>query len=135
MPYKIRHNRFTITALLGAVVILGVCGFVLGNMRDLLFGAPFAIETVQDGTTLTEGFLPISGKARHARSVTMNGRTIFIDRDGNFTDGVILSPGYNVVEVILRDQFGKEKVTTYHLVLDEATAVAQVRPPEMNYQQ
>lgn len=114
----------TSSVLIG-VGIIGVLGFASFNMRDLLFGTPLTIHTAKDGDTLSEGFLPVSGKAHHARAVFINGRTVFTDRDGNFADGVILSPGYNVVEVTLRDQFGKEKVKTYHLVLEQQEAVAQ----------
>lgn len=122
------HKKITIVAALTGLAVILVLGFVFGNIRDVIFGAPLSIHTVSDGTTLSNGFLPISGNAQHARTVSINGRPITIDRSGDFTDGVLLSPGYNVVEVALRDQFGKEKVRTYHLVLDEtgtdAAAVA-----------
>lgn len=124
-PIKQHKPSLTLsTALLGVAGIL-VLGFVSFNMRDILFGTPLVIHTANDGDTLSEDFLPVSGKARHAEAVRINGRNVFTDRDGNFADGVILSPGYNVVEVTLRDQFGKERVKTYRLVLEEQEAVAQ----------
>ena len=135
MKYKIKHNRFSVTAALLVLVVLGVFGFVLGNMRDLLFGAPLTITTASNGATLTDGYLPVSGKATHARDVRINGRLVTIDREGNFSDAVLLSPGYNVITVASRDQFGKEAVKTYHLVLDESSAVAQVPEPSARYQQ
>jgi hypothetical protein len=128
MPYTLNHKKITMVAALSGLAVILVLGFVFGNIRDVIFGAPLSIDTVSDGTTLSSGFLPISGNAQHARTVSINGRPIVIDRNGNFTDGVLLSPGYNVVEIALRDQFGKEKVKTYHLVLDQngtdAAAVA-----------
>jgi hypothetical protein len=57
--------------------------------------------------------------------MTINGRIISIDRQGNFSDGVILSPGYNIVEVAQKDQFGKEKKQTYHWVASPSLTVAQ----------
>lgn len=128
MAYKkLLHHHLPLPTLLAGAVILGIFAFVIGNMRDMLFGAPLSIATVADGTTLSEGSLPISGKAKHARELFINGRSILIDREGNFSDLVLLSPGYNVVEVMLRDQFGKEKTERYHLVLDESDAVASLR--------
>ncbi len=129
-----KKRTFTLAPILIGLIVIGVFAFAIENMRDLLFGSPLEVATASDGTTLTEGFLPVVGKAKHARSVTVNGRDIQIDRDGNFSDAVLLSPGYNVVEVALLDQFGKEKVKTYHLVLDESDTVAQV-PTENRYQQ
>jgi len=127
MPYKLTRKKISLSVALIGVVITLVFGFVFGNMRDLLLGSPLSVKTASNGATLTDGFLPISGNARHARIVLINGRSVAIDREGNFVDGVILSPGYNVVEIALKDQFGKEKVKTYHLVLDETSAVAQVK--------
>ncbi len=91
------------------------------NTKDLIFGSPLSIVTATDGTTVESAFLPVSGNAKHARDVRINGRSVTLDRKGNFADSVILSPGYNVVEVALKDQFGKEKVKTYHLVVREET--------------
>jgi uncharacterized protein YfaP (DUF2135 family) len=68
--------------------------------------------------------LPITGNAAHAAQITINGRPIGTDRQGNFTDGVILSPGYNIVEVAETDQFGKEKTKTYHWVASPSPTVA-----------
>jgi hypothetical protein len=124
MTHTIKHKKITTVALTTGLGIVLVLGFVFGNIKDLLFGAPLSIHTVADGTTLSEGFLPVSGNARHAKSVSINGREVAIDRSGNFVDGVLLSPGYNVVEVALRDQFGKQKVKAYHLVLSETDTVA-----------
>jgi hypothetical protein len=126
MPNPIRQKTITTFALATGLVVLSVLGFIFGNVRDLLFGAPLAIHTINDGTTLSDGFLPVQGNAGHAKTVSINGRVVAIDRKGNFADGVLLSPGYNVLEIALRDQFGKEKVKTYHLVLSETDTVAAV---------
>ncbi len=112
---------------------LAVAGLIFYNSKDMLFGAPLKVETVADGTTLEDAFLPISGIARHARELAINGRSVALDRKGNFNDGVLLSPGYNVVEVALRDQFGNRKVKTYRLVVQENTTVATA--PSEQYQQ
>ena len=128
-------QRVSLPQAIFAVVLVGLFGFVYFNMKDLIFGAPLVIKTAQDGATLSEGLLPIHGTARHARTVLINGRSIFTDREGNFADGVVLSPGYNVVEVTLRDQFGKEKVKTYHLVYETSETVAQSNEGTVHYQQ
>ena len=121
---KLMKSPFTLTA--GLYVLLGtmVLGLVAYNVKDLVFGTPLTVTTTTDGATLTTPFLPISGTARHARELLINGRPVAIDREGVFTDEVVLSPGYNIVEVAFKDQFGKQKVRTYHVVVDTPTAVA-----------
>lgn len=125
MPYKMKHTHRTLLSVIIATLVIGIGGFVVRNVHDSLFGAPLSINTALDGTTLSDGFLPVAGNAKHARSVLINGRTVPIDRSGHFADAVLLSPGYNVVEVALYDQFGGHKVRTYHFVLDESGAVAR----------
>lgn len=129
MAFKRQSKKVSVTAALLALAVIGILCFVFSNMRDMLLGTPLSVATATDGTTLSDGFLPITGNARHARSVSINGRNVSIDRDGKFVDGVLLSPGYNVVEIASRDQFGKEERKTYHLVLDETHAVAIIQPP------
>lgn len=116
-------NRIIITAL-----IMAVCGLVFYNIRDMVFGTPLKVVAATDGATLDDTFLPLSGVARHAQQLLINGRTVAIDRTGKFTDAIILSPGYNIVEVALKDRFGNTETRTYHWVVEVSPAVAQATP-------
>ena len=125
-----KKNTLSLVTALAVLVILGVLGFALGNMHDLLFGSPLTVNSIKDGATLKDGFLPIIGNTKHSKNISLNGRSLFVDREGNFIDGIILSPGYNVVEIATLNQFGKEKIKTYHLVLDVDESIAVVRQAE-----
>jgi len=129
------YKKHTITArsLCIALIAIGIFVLIGTNMKDLLFGAPLSVTAAEDGATLTESYLPVEGNARHAKSVLLNGRSIAIDRDGNFSDSVILSPGYNEVAVAVEDKFGNAKTKVYHLVVLENPAVAEA--PHVTYQQ
>jgi len=109
-------------------LVLAVAGLVFYNMRDMVLGTPLEVVTAKDGATLEDTFLPLTGVARHARELLINGRTVAIDRSGKFTDAIILSPGYNIVEVALKDRFGNTDTRTYHWVVEESPAVAQALP-------
>lgn len=110
--------------LLGlGIAVVALIGY---NMRDRILGTPLVITTAKDGTTIDSPFLPIAGTARHARSLSINGRAVTIDRKGAFTDEVLLSPGYNIVEVSLTDQFGGQKTKMYQIVVNAPQAVATV---------
>jgi hypothetical protein len=101
-----------------------VIAVVFYNTKDLFLGAPLSIQTALDGATVTDSFLPISGNAKHAFGVEINGRSVAIDKNGSFNDGVVLSPGYNIVEITGQDRFGKEKHKVFHLVAEPSSAVA-----------
>lgn len=106
------------------LAILGIFSVIFYNTKDLFLGAPLSINTATDGATVTDSFLPISGSAKHSSSVEINGRIIGLDKKGKFADGVILSPGYNVVEITEKDRFGKEKHKMLHLVAEQSSSVA-----------
>ncbi len=125
--HTMRHNPFTLKLLLYTITGIAVFTLVGYNIKDRVFGSPLAVTTVSDGTTLSTPFLSVTGIAKHARELLINGRSVAIDRTGRFEDQVLLSPGYNIVEVAQRDQFGKSRVKTYHVVLSTpAAAVATV---------
>ncbi|MCC6198934.1 hypothetical protein IT401_01865 [Candidatus Nomurabacteria bacterium] len=129
MRYSNKQFPAPLTLLIGLFVFsIGV--FTIRNSRDILFGTPLSVQIASDGTTLNDGFLPFSGNAGHARTLSVNGRPLTIDREGNFSDGLLLSPGYNVVEVASENQFGKQSVRTYHLVFDQEHSVARALDKE-----
>lgn len=106
--------------IIGTIGTLALAGFVAYNIKDLVMGAPLSIRMVKDGSTVADPFLPIQGNARHAQQVHINGRPIPIDTKGNFSDGVILSPGYNVVSITQKDRFGNEREKIVRLVAEAA---------------
>ena len=117
-------KTLSIKKILICTGFLLVIGIVFYNTKDLIVGAPLSIKTVDDGSTVSNSFLPISGKAHHARAVQINGRIVALDKDGFFSDGALLSPGYNIVEVTTVDRFGKEKRKVFHLVAEPSSPVA-----------
>ena len=118
-------GKLTLATILIGVLVVGFLGLIFYNVKDMLFGAPLTVHTVADGSTIDGTYVAISGNAQHAGSISINGRQIGVDQQGNFNDGVILSPGYNIVEVTETDQFGKERMQAYHWVAVPPVAVAE----------
>lgn len=105
--------------------VAAACALIFYNTKDIIFGAPLSINTVSDGATVADSFLPISGNAKHSFEVEINGRPIALSKNGAFNDGVVLSPGYNVVEVKGQDRFGRTKSKMLHLVVEQSQSVAR----------
>ncbi len=117
-------TQLNIKTVLWSIIGIAVLSLVTYNLKDRIFGAPLMVMTAPDGATLDTPFLPVTGIARHAREISINGRAVTIDRQGNFNDEVVLSPGYNIVEVAAKDQFGNEKRKTYQVVVTPGQNVA-----------
>ena len=114
-----RRKRSLLKQSVLIIALVGVFGIILYNTKDLLFGAPLSVTTVKDGMALSESYLTVSGIAPHAKALSINGRTISTNRKGEFSEPILLAPGYNVLEVGMVDRFGKKNTKHYQLTLSE----------------
>ena len=97
--------------LLFAVII----GYGVWISHDLLFGIRMTVSGVTDGMTVKTPLLDLSGRARHANDVTLDGHTTAIDQRGAWSDTIALLPGYNAVTVAATDKFGRTTAKTYRV--------------------
>ena len=95
---------------------LGIAVFAFINSRELIFGVQIKNVNIVDGAKMTKSDLDITGVAKNAIEVTLNGREISIDRAGNFNETIILSSGYNIVTIKARDKFGNDDEKNYQLM-------------------
>lgn len=61
----------------------------------------------------------IKGIASKATYISLNGREIFINKNGDFSESVILLPGFSVVTINARDKFGKTAEKKFEVVKEE----------------
>ena len=67
----------------------------------------------------------VSGIASKATYITLNGREIFIDKEGNFSESIAMLPGFSVVTLSAKDKFGKTALKKFEIVLEgNAPAIA-----------
>jgi hypothetical protein len=67
----------------------------------------------------------VSGNASKAIYLSLNGREIFIDKNGNFSESIAVLPGFSVVTLNARDKFGKTAEKKFEVIYEEnAKAIA-----------
>lgn len=98
------------------VLFLGIGSFSYIKMRPLWSGVSIraTLDKERNG-----GLATITGKAANAVYVTLNGREIFIDRDGTFTEPVALLPGLGIVTLEAQDKFGKVSEKQFQVMYKE----------------
>ncbi len=99
------------TLFVGTIITYG-----LYQSRGILSGPLITITTPQNGETVFEPLIQVSGSAPRVKDLTLNGRSIFINMEGNFDERLLLLPGYNIIELTARDVGGKEARRTIELV-------------------
>ncbi|MBX4188198.1 MAG: DUF4115 domain-containing protein, partial [Candidatus Doudnabacteria bacterium] len=105
-------------------------GYVASQIRSVL--APPLLELQEPGGDITVqgNSLVVSGRAEVGADVTINDQIVLLDRNGNFTEGLILSPGLNVVEIKARNKFDRESSVSRRInaEIPQNTVIAPTAP-------
>lgn len=96
-----------------AVFFAIIAGYVIWGTKDLVLGIRIRDVTIKENDS---DILDISGNARNAVKITLNGREISVDKEGEWHETIALLSGYNLIEIHAEDKFGKEDEKTYQLI-------------------
>lgn len=100
------------------VLFFGViAGYSYYQVADFAAGPEITISTPANGVATTSSFVTVSGSAERIAYLSLNGRQIFTDRDGNFKEPLLLSPGYNIITISAQDKFFRETSTQLEMIL------------------
>jgi len=67
----------------------------------------------------------VKGNAMKATYLSLNGREIFIDKDGNFSESISVLPGFSIITLDAQDKFGKTAEKKFEIVVEkDAEAIA-----------
>lgn len=105
---------FTIGSVL--VFFLIIVGFAIFGARGFIFGVKIKNVNLVDGTKSADSVIQVTGNAKNAVQIALNGREISVDRDGNFDETVALFSGYNIVQIEAKDKFGLSDKKNYKLI-------------------
>lgn len=82
--------------------------YAIWNARNLILGPQIDIFEPHDGVELESKTVFVKGTVKNASFISLNGRQIFIDNNGLFSEEVLPNLGYNVIEMKAEDRFGKK---------------------------
>src|SRR5574343_123706 len=104
-------NRYDTKRLLTLAIFLIISTLIFGYIyfafRDYIRGPFLSITSPENGSTVATSTAIIRGKALRIKDISINGRPILIDREGNFAELVLLAPGYNPSLIKAIDKFNR----------------------------
>jgi hypothetical protein len=100
---------FNINKSLSIVGLLLLIVYGIYNSRNLIFGPGLQILTPAPNSTVDEKIIEVKGRVKNATIVKLNDRPIFIDKDGYFTEKVLLYSGFNIIKIEAKDRFKQEE--------------------------
>jgi hypothetical protein len=117
------ERDFKKTLTTGIIIFFGlfILVFVFFQFRNVIFGIKIENVNIVDGSTIKENPLNLTGVAKHAVFLSLNGREIVIDKDGNWNETIALLPGYNIIEIEAKDKFGNTDRKNYKLMYPVVT--------------
>ena len=111
--YKTRKNIRIFFIILFLVVVLGYTGY---EIQRVVLGPIIRVDSPKNGAIVSTSSIEIRGVAKNIQDISLDGRKIFIDEKGNFSEELLMSPGYNVITLDASDKFGRQTEKTLEIV-------------------
>lgn len=91
--------------------------------RAIIEGPEITLEspTAQFSTTT---LINVRGTVKNAKATTLQGRPIFIDTTGRFSEKLLLSEGYNIIVLTAADTQGRIKRKAIEMVYKNPSPIA-----------
>lgn len=118
-PIRIFLTPKILSYILGVLIFVAVTGYLFFQLSYLI-SAP-EIKNFEPGNDFStnEKTLFISGQTAPDTQLTINGGSVYINRDGKFQQEINLSEGLNVIKVESRNRFGKTTSLIRQIILKE----------------
>ncbi len=106
--FKSRNKRKKIQLALFGILFVLFASYVYFGFARYLRGPTIEVDDpLASEIVFTESYVEITGKAHNVSFMWLNDRQIFTDSRGNFREGQLLLPGYNIITLRARDSFGR----------------------------
>lgn len=115
-------KRFAVTPrIIGLGLSLILAGalliFSIPQITRFIARPAVVIEMPLEGEVFFEPRIEIRGTTARESRLTINGREIFVDGEGNFHDWIELPPGRNLLEFVVENKFNKTNAATRNVVV------------------
>jgi hypothetical protein len=111
--------KFFLKIALISVSLMIIGGYSYFEARNLIIGPVISFISPQDGTSTTNPLTEIKGQVKNISFISLNDKQIFTDKNGLFDEKLLLSPGYNIIKLSVKDRFGRQKEKFLQLNLKE----------------
>jgi hypothetical protein len=101
------------------ILFVTVLGYSYFRTKDFLEGPVVNISAPKDGGTFASALISVSGTSKNLAFLNIDGRKIFTDKEGNWSEKLLLHPGLNIIETQATDRFGREVKKIRQIVYTE----------------
>ena len=103
-----RQTKFYLKAISICLFLLALFGYGIFEVWNYATGPKLIVSSPADDVAVSESLITISGQGKNTKLITLNDRPIVVNETGKFSEKILLSYGYNVLELKAEDRFGKK---------------------------
>jgi hypothetical protein len=103
-----RETKFYLKVIIITIFLVCLFGYGAFEVWAYATGPKVIISSPANGAVVSESLISIDGRGENTKEITLNDRKIVVDEMGNFSEKILLSYGYNVLELKAEDRFGKK---------------------------
>ncbi len=111
-----QETKFYFKALIITLFLIALFAYGTFEVWNYVTGPKITITHPSNGAVVSESLITIEGQAKNVKEITLNDRPILINEAGIFSEKILLSYGYNVLELRAMDRFGKTTEQKLQLV-------------------
>ncbi len=97
-----------------SVLFIFIIIYAFFNAKSLILGVEIK-DVVISPSESEPNILRVTGNAKNAKILKLNGREISIDQAGNFNETIAILVGYNIITITAEDKFGYMDEENYQL--------------------
>lgn len=97
-----------IKIILFSLVIVSVLSYSYYQTRGYLKGPILELTEPADNSTHYQSKVTIKGYAKNISYINMNGKQIFTDQSGKFSEETLLAEGLNIISIVTKDKYERE---------------------------
>lgn len=102
-----KQPKLIIVVIFGVLLLAGLVFYGYRQSKDLMRGPEIQVYEPINGTEVEDPMVEIKGMASRVAFINLNGRQIFVNESGEFSEKLLLAPGYNIIKLSGKDKFGK----------------------------
>lgn len=107
----------TIKVLFISIVAIFIVSYGFFSAHKYIMGPKISLLKPDNWSLSQNNIIEIEGNIKNANATYINNNVLYIDKNGDFKNRLLLNPGYNVLSIKARDRFGKEKSLVRHVYL------------------
>jgi len=122
------ESGFNIKLFVITISVLLLISYGIFNARNLIMGPTIEIFNPTEISETSENLFIVKGIAKNIAFLSLNEKPIFTNTEGMFQEKLLLSPGFNIIEIRAKDRFKKEILKTIKIYYkqDIATSTNEV---------